>query len=193
MFKIRLAEPRDVPALDLLIPSAVRSLSTGFYSARQVEFAIRYVFGPDTQLIQDQTYYVAVAGPTIIGCGGWSQRTTLFGGDQTKTAGDLPIEPGADPARIRAFFVDPRWVRRGVASAILRSCSDAAQRAGFRSLELVATLPGEPLYAAAGFRAVERYQLELPEGVGLPVVRMLKDLPDRAALTSVSTSDGDRD
>jgi GNAT superfamily N-acetyltransferase len=180
MFEIRLAEPRDVPAIDLLIPSAVRSLSTGFYSARQIECAIRYVFGPDTQLIQDQTYYVAVAGPTIIGCGGWSRRTTLFGGDQAKTTGDLLIEPGANPARIRAFFVDPRWVRRGVASAILKSCSDAAKRAGFQALELVATLPGEPLYAAAGFRAVERYELDLPGGVDLPVVRMLKDLPDSA-------------
>jgi GNAT superfamily N-acetyltransferase len=180
MFRIRLAEPRDLPALDLLIPSAVRSLSTGFYSARQIECAIRYVFGPDTQLIQDQTYYVAEAGPTIIGCGGWSKRTTLFGGDQTKAAGDPLIEPGANPARIRAFFVDPRWARRGVASAILTSCSDAARLAGFRSLELVATLPGEPLYAAAGFRAIERYALELPGSVDLPVVRMLKDLPDSA-------------
>lgn len=181
MFEIRLAEPRDVPALDLLIPSAVRSLSAGFYSARQIESAIRHVFGPDTQLIQDQTYYVAVAAPAnLIGCGGWSKRTTLYGGDQAKTAGDLLIEPGAHPARIRAFFVDPGWARRGVASAILNSCSAAARRAGFRALELVATLPGEPLYAAAGFRAVERYELELPDGVDLPVVRMLKDLPDIA-------------
>jgi GNAT superfamily N-acetyltransferase len=181
VFEIRLAEPRDVPALDLLIPSAVRSLSVGFYSARQIESAIRYVFGADTQLIRDQTYYVVVVGATIIGCGGWSKRTTLFGGDQAKTTGDMLIVPGASPARIRAFFVDARWARRGVATAILNSCSDAAKRAGFRALELVATLPGEPLYATAGFRAVERYKLELPDGVDLPVVRMVKELPDLTA------------
>jgi GNAT superfamily N-acetyltransferase len=176
MFEVRLAELRDVPALDVLIPAAVRSLGLGYYSPTQIESAIRYVFGPDSQLIRDQTYYVAVAGPRLIGCGGWSKRMTLYGGDQAKATEEPLIEAGAAPARIRAFFVDPGWARRGVASTILRLCSDAAHRAGFRGLELVATLPGEPLYARRGFRAVDRYDLTLPDGVILPVVRMMKDL-----------------
>lgn len=176
MFSLRLADLSDVPALDLLIPSAARALSAGFYSEQQVESAIVHVFGPDTQLIQDHTYYVAVAGPAVIGCGGWSRRRTLFGGDQAKPASDPLLNPASDPARIRAFFVAPQWSRRGVGRAILNACSLAAQRAGFRTLELVATLPGEPLYLAGGFQAEERFELDLPDGVVLPVVRMTRPL-----------------
>ena len=172
-----MAEAGDIPALDVLIPQAARSLSAGFYSERQIESAVRYIFGPDTQLIRDQTYYVATAGPDdVIGCGGWSQRRTLFGGDQAKASSDPLLDPEVDPARIRAFFVDSRWARRGVGRAILEACCTAARRAGFQALELVATLPGEPLYLAGGFHAVERYELTLPDGVDLPVVRMAKIL-----------------
>jgi GNAT superfamily N-acetyltransferase len=176
MFELRLAEPSDIPALDVLIPAAARSLSAGFYSEPQIESAIRYIFGPDTQLIQDRTFYVATVGSAIIGCGGWSQRRTLFGGDQAKSSSDPRLDPRVDPARIRAFFVDSRWARRGVGRAILDACSNAARHAGFRALELVATLPGEPLYRAGGFQALERFELQLPDGVELPVVRMARSL-----------------
>jgi GNAT superfamily N-acetyltransferase len=176
MFELRLAEPGDVPALDVLIPAAARSLSTGFYSERQIESAIRYIFGPDTQLIRDQTFYVATTDSSLIGCGGWSKRQTLFGGDQAKSSCDPLLDPRTDPARIRAFFVDPRWARCGVGRALLDACSAAARHSGFRALELVATLPGEPLYRAGGFQALDRFDLELPDGVELPVVRMVKSL-----------------
>jgi GNAT superfamily N-acetyltransferase len=176
MFELRLAEPADLPALEVLIPAAAQSLSAGFYSDRQIASAIRYIFGPDTQLIRDRTFYVATVGSTLIGCGGWSQRRNLFGGDQTKSSSDPLLDSRTDPARIRAFFVDSRWARRGVGRAILDACSTAARRAGFRSLELVATLPGEPLYRAGGFHVLERFELQLPDGVELPVVRMAKTL-----------------
>lgn len=173
---VRPAEPEDLLALGALIPAAVRALSAGFYSTAQIESAIVHVFGPDSQLIHDRTYYVAVAGPIIVGCGGWSKRNTLFGGDQAKPSLDPLIDPATSPARIRAFFVDPRWARRGLASAILDACSAAARQEGFRALELVATLPGIPFYAAAGFRTIERFELNLPDGVHLPVARMRKAL-----------------
>ena len=176
MFELRIAELTDLPALDVLIPAAARSLSAGFYSERQIESAIRHIFGPDTQLIHDRTFYVATVDSALIGCGGWSRRRTLFGGDQAKSSSDPLLDPGTDPARIRAFFVDSRWARRGVGRAILEACGTAARRAGFSSLELVATLPGEPLYRAGGFHAQERFELQLPEGVLLPVVRMTKAL-----------------
>ena len=166
MFELRLAEPTDLPALNVLIPAAARSLSAGFYSERQIESAIHYVFGPDTQLIHDQTFYVVTVDSAVIGCGGWSRRRSLFGGDQAKSSSDPPLDPGIDPARIRAFFVDSRWARRGVGQAILDACCAAAQPAGFRALELVATLPGEPLYRAGGFHVLERYELQLPDGDG---------------------------
>jgi GNAT superfamily N-acetyltransferase len=176
MFELRLAEPSDIPALDVLIPAAARSLSAGCYSERQIESAIRYIFGADSQLIRDQTFYVAMADSAIIGCGGWSKRWTLFGGDQAKSSSDPLLDPRTDPARIRAFFVSSRWARRGVGRALLDACSIAARRAGFRALELVATLPGEPLYRAGGFQALERFELQLPDGVELPVVRMVRSL-----------------
>ncbi len=176
MFELRLAEPTDLPALDILIPVAVRSLSTGFYSERQIESAIRHIFGPDTQLVHDRTFYVATVESALIGCGGWSRRRTLFGGDQVKSFSDPLLDPKTDPARIRAFFVDPRWARRGVGRAILDTCGTAARRAGFRALELIATLPGESLYRAGGFHTLERFELQLPDGVELPVVRMAKTL-----------------
>ena len=176
MFELRLATPDDIPALEILIPRAARSLSADFYSERQIDSAIRYIFGPDTQLIRDQTYFVATAGPAIIGCGGWSKRGTLFGGDQAKAASDPLLDPEIDPARIRAFFVDSGWARRGVGRSILEACCTAARQAGFRSLELVATLPGEPLYLAGGFQPIERSVLNLPDCVDLPVVRMARSL-----------------
>ncbi len=179
MFELRLAEPDDLPALEVLIPAAARSLSAGFYSERQIESAIRYIFGPDTQLIRDRTLYVVTVDSTLIGCGGWSRRRTLFGGDQAKSSSDPLLDPTIDPARIRAFFVDPRWARRGVGRAILDACGTAAEQAGFRALELVATLPGEPLYRAGGFSVLDRFELRLPDGTELPVARMARALERR--------------
>jgi GNAT superfamily N-acetyltransferase len=172
MVTLRLATLDDLPALRALIPASVRALSQGFYTPQQVESAIRHVFGPDTQLIADGTYFAAEAEGTIVGCGGWSRRRTLYGGDQMKDAEDPLLDPAAEAARIRAFFVHPAWARRGVASAIMHACRDAAAQAGFQRLELMATLPGEPLYRAFGFEARERVESTLPDGVRVPFVRM---------------------
>jgi GNAT superfamily N-acetyltransferase len=173
-FAVRLATAADLPALERLIPRSVRGLSRGYYDERQIESAIRHVFGPDTQLIADGTYFVVTAGDSIVGCGGWSKRRTLYGGDQMKSGADPLVDPASEPARIRAFFVDPEWSRRGIGSKLMDACVDAARAAGFRTLELAATLPGVPLYRAFGFRELERVQAPTPDGVGLPIVRMAR-------------------
>ncbi|HEX2095066.1 MAG TPA: GNAT family N-acetyltransferase [Longimicrobiaceae bacterium] len=176
MVTLRLATPGDLPALRELIPLSVRALSRGYYTPAQIESAIRHVFGPDTQLVADGTYFVAEAGGCLAGCGGWSRRRTLYGGDQMKETEDPLLDPATEAARIRAFFVHPEWARRGVGSAILRACTRAAREAGFRSLELMATLPSEPLYRAFGFEAVERVESTLPDGVVVDFVRMIRRL-----------------
>jgi len=170
--RVRLATPADLPALLELIPRSVRGLSRAYYSDAQIEGAIEHVFGPDTQLIADGTYFVVEAGSALVGCGGWSRRRTLYGGDQMKGEADPLVDPALEPARIRAFFVDPGWARRGIGTALLDACVGAARAAGFRRLELAATLPGVPLYRAYGFEPLERIEAPLGEGLGLPIVRM---------------------
>src|SRR5262249_9790336 len=160
-------------ALERLIPRSVRGLSRGYYDDAQIESAIRFVFGPDTQLIADGTYFVVVtASDSIVGCGGWSRRRTLYGGDQMKSGADPLVDPATEPGRIRAFFVDPDWSRRGIGSKLMNACVDAARAGGFHTLELAATLPGVPLYRAFGFRELEQVTAPTPDGVGLPIVRM---------------------
>ncbi len=170
--QLRLATPADVPALRALIEASARGLSDGFYAAEQVDAAVAHVFGVDTQLIADGTYFVLDAPDGPAAAGGWSARRTLFGGDQMKTGTDARLDPASEPARIRAFFVHPRWARRGLARRLYAACSRAAWDAGFRTFELMATRPGEPLYAALGFAVVERVTTELPGGVAVPFARM---------------------
>lgn len=170
--QIRVATVADIPALNQLIPQSARALSAGFYTEREAEAAIRYVFGVDTQLVADQTYFVAEEDGAVIGCGGWSRRSSLYGGDQKKTGPDPLLDPAKDAARIRAFFVHPGHARRGVASTLMRACIAAANAAGFTRLELVATLPGEPLYQRFGFVALERFEDTLPDSTRVRVVRM---------------------
>lgn len=177
--RVRVATEADVPALRTLIPASVRGLSRGFYSEAEIESAIEHVFGVDSQLVADGTYFAADAEGTLVGCGGWSRRRTLYGGDQMKADEDPLLDPGRDPARIRAFFVHPGWARRGVGAAILKACVDAARDAGFHELELAATLPGVPLYAAFGFEARERTAAPLPDGTRLPIVRMTRSIDGR--------------
>ncbi len=157
-----------------LIHASVRGLSRGFYTDEQVESAIRHVFGVDTVLVEDGTYFCVMAGETIVGCGGWSRRQTHYGGDHAKHESDTLIDPATDPARIRAFFVHPDWARRGIGRMLLDACADAARSAGFRTLMLVSTMPGEPLYRAYGFAPVEEMNLSLPDGVTLPLLRMVR-------------------
>ncbi len=179
MTRIRLAAAEDLPALQELIPISARELSRGYYTREQTESAIRYVFGPDSRLIADGTYFVAEDGAVLAGCGGWSRRRTLYGGDQMKAGEDPLLDPATDAARVRAFFVHPAFARRGIGSGILGACMDAARAAGFRRMELASTLPGVPLYEAFGFEARERIEVPMPDGLTLPVIRMERALDDR--------------
>jgi GNAT superfamily N-acetyltransferase len=169
---LRVATLDDVVALRRLIETSARGLSAGFYSPEQIEAAVVHVFGVDTQLIADGTYFVIDAEDGPAAAGGWSARRTLYGGDQTKTEIDTRLDPRTDAARIRAFFVHPRWARQGLARRLYAACANAAWNAGFREFELMATRPGEPLYDALGFTVVERVVVRLPGGVEVPFARM---------------------
>ncbi len=172
----RLARLDDVPALQGLIARSARGLSEPFYTSAQAEAAIRHVFGVDTQLIRDATYYLAECEKTPLACGGWSRRRTLYGGDQAKSGPDPPLDPAREPARLRAFFVDPSAARQGLGRTLVEICAAAARASGFRAIELAATLPGVPLYRATGFTDVESLELDLPGGVRLPIIRMRREL-----------------
>ena len=170
----RLATDQDIPVLRELIPLSAKALSQGYYSDREIESAIAHVFGVDSQLIADGTYYVAVADGRIVGCGGWSKRKTLFGGDQMKGEVDDLLDPARDAARIRAFFVHPEFARRGIGRTVMERCEAAARAHGFTRMEMGATLPGEPLYTAMGYTVAERIDYRMPDGVALPILRMIK-------------------
>lgn len=166
----------DAAALRSLIDTSVRSLSAPHYSPLQIEAALQHVFGVDTQLIADSTYYV-VPGPNgPRAAGGWSARRTLYGGDQMKAGEDPRLDPAVDAARIRAFFVHPDSARQGLARLLYSTCERAALGAGFRELELMATLPGVPLYRALGFRVVEHVVTTLPNGIDVPFIRMARQI-----------------
>jgi GNAT superfamily N-acetyltransferase len=173
---LRLATEDDVPALRVLIEASVRELSPSFYSPAQIAGALQHVFGPDTALIRDRTYYLLAADDEVAAAGGWSRRRTLYGGDQMKDGPDPLLDPAREPARIRAFFVHPRWARQGLGRRLFERCLADAAQAGFSRLELMATLPGEPLYRALGFAELERLTVSLPGHVELPVVRMSRDI-----------------
>jgi GNAT superfamily N-acetyltransferase len=176
-FTIRVATAADIPGLAELIPLSARELSGAFYTPAEVDAAVAHVFGVDTQLIADGTYFVTMIGDRIVGCGGWSKRETICGGDKAKGgAVDRLIDPKTEPTRIRAFFVHPAFARRGIGRRILIECEQAAIAAGFTSAELAGTLPGEPLYAAHGYEVIERTNVPTPTGVPLPIVRMRKRL-----------------
>ena len=172
---LRAATPADVPALEALIAGSARALGRGYYTDAQNEAAIAHVFGVDSELVADGCYFVAEIDGALAGCGGWSRRTTLFGGDNFVGRGSGFLDPAHDRARIRAFFVAPHAARRGVGAALLAACERAAADAGFTGLALMATLPGEPFYAAHGFRATGRTELSF-DGVSVPFVPMEKNI-----------------
>lgn len=183
---IRLAVPADVPVLRDLIDASVRGLQAQDYTPSQIESALATVYGVDSQLIADGTYFAAEAqlekaqlekeqpAPVIVGCGGWSKRKTLYGGDQWTGREAALLEPQRDAAKIRAFFVHPSWARRGIGTLILQACEDAAVAAGFSRFEMGATLTGVPLYQARGYVGLENLEVPLANGETLPIVRMEK-------------------
>jgi GNAT superfamily N-acetyltransferase len=171
----RLAKLEDIPSLNHLIALSVRGLSTSYYTLKQIESSIKFVFGVDTQLVKDGTYFIAQIDEVIVGCGGWSKRNTLYGGDQHKEIADPLLNPAIDAARIRAFFVHPDYARRGVGKHIINVCELAARANGFTKFELGATLPGVPLYLAMGYYSVQTILQPLPDGEVLEIVKMRKD------------------
>ncbi len=173
---IRVATMEDIPALHELIPQSARGLSQGYYTPQQIESAIKYIFGVDTQLIADETYYIAEAEGQVVGCGGWSKRKTLYGGDQMKAEQDPLLDPKEDAGRIRAFFIHPDWARKGIGRRIIEACEEAAKADGFTRMELGATLPGEPLYAAMGYEVTDRFDISMGDGTTLPCAHMNKQL-----------------
>ena len=173
---LSVATRADIPALSALIADSARHLSKGFYTVQEAESAISYVFGVDTALIDDRTYYIARLDDSLAGCGGWSRRNTLYGGDQRPVGETSLLDPSRDPARIRAFFVAPAAARRGVGRRLLEACELGASAGGFRSLTLMATLPGVPFYQALGFTPDEDIVDILPDGTPLRFVRMSKQI-----------------
>lgn len=176
---IRLASLEDIPALTNLIPESARTLQANYYTPEQIEGALGTVFGVDSQLIHDGTYFVAESASQIIGCGGWSKRKTLYGGDQSKKVEENQLlDSSVDPAKIRAFFVHPAWAQRGIGSQIIRQCEVAALAAGFKTIEIIATLAGEPLYRKFGYHTTRQFEIVLPNKSTLPVVRMFKSFAE---------------
>ena len=172
-FAHRLARIDDCPALEALIDASIRELLKPHLSAAQVE-ASREIMGLDTQLIDDRTYFVVESGGRFAGCGGWSGRVTPFGGDHSSNRDDRLLDPGTDPARVRAMYTHPDFARRGVGRMILSLCEAAAAEAGFSRVELVATLAGERLYAACGYEVLGQVVEITASGMSIPTVRMAK-------------------
>jgi GNAT superfamily N-acetyltransferase len=179
--QIRKATRTDVPRLREVIEASVRGLQAEYYSPAQVEGALQSVYGVDSRLLADETYLAAEVSDSrgnakIVACGGWSKRKTLYGGDQYGGREDSLLDPAHDAAKIRAFFVHPKWARRGIGSLILEACERAAVDAGFTRLEMGATLSGVAFYEAKGYVQIEKQAVPLGNGEALPIVRMAKRL-----------------
>ena len=173
---LRKARLEDRDRISQLIELSARGLSRQEYTNEQIEEAIREVFGVDSELIKDGTYFVAEVGSALVGCGGWSKRRTLFGGDQFADRESAELDPESEAAKIRAFFVHPDWARRGIGRSILERCERAARMSGFRSLELMATLPGLKFYRSLGYAGSERITYESGRGTTIEFVPMRKEL-----------------
>ena len=181
-FTLRLATEADIPALHALIEASVRGLQARDYTPAQIEGALGTVLGLDTQLIADQTYFVAetfdqdtTGHQRMAGCGGWSKRKTLFGADRGPGREPDLLNPTVDAAKVRAIFVHPAFARRGLGSLILATVEAAARASGFTRYEMGSTLTGVPLYRLKGYVEVERIAVPLPNGEALPVVRMVNN------------------
>lgn len=165
----------DAAAIEILMKESIAGLGPATYDPQQVTSAVQYIAKPDPQLIADETYFVVFDGEEMVGCGGWSHRAKLFTGGDVE-ADPRPLDPASDSARIRAMFVRSDQARRGIGRAILAACEEEARQAGFRTLELMATLPGLPLYEACGYTVEESAEIVLPDGVRLGGARMTKVL-----------------
>jgi len=175
-FTHRLAQIEDLDALRALMRRSIGHLQQGFLSPEQVS-ASHKVMGLDSQLVRDQTYFIVEKQGVIAGCGGWSWRATLFGGDDSVVAREpAPLDPATDAARIRAMYTAPAFTRQGVGGQIMDLCESAARARGFRRVEMMATLAGVPLYEARGYVPIEHFSPAPIDGVVVPLIRMGKDL-----------------
>ena len=177
-FTIRKATLADQAAIEKLIAESVRGLSRGDYDARQIELSIKTVFGVDTELITDRTYFIVETETgEMAGCGGWSRRKTLYGASVYSLSRDSELlDPERDAARIRAFFIHPAFARQGIGTMILNECEREARAHGFKSAEMMATLPGVRLYAARGYTGDDQVKVPIGENVDIICVKMRKSL-----------------
>ena len=188
---VRQARSSDVDALAELIEASVRGLGPPHYDRDQIESSLEHLFGVDTTMIGDGTYFVAEVEGEMAGCGGWSPRKTPFGGDRAEAYREPELrDPESDPAILRAFFVHPEWTRRGIGTLLVEESERAALEAGFRSFELVSTLPGLPLYRTLGYRIVEPVPIALPDGAVIEAYRMVKDGPGDSGGTDRPAGEG---
>ncbi|GAA1855329.1 GNAT family N-acetyltransferase [Asanoa iriomotensis] len=169
---IRAATRADLPSLAPVITAAIEESQRAYLDPAQIASS-RAIMGVDTQLVDDGTYFVVETDGAVAGCGGWSRRATLYGGDHSTGRDAALLDPATEPARIRAMYTHPAYTRRGVGRLVLAHCERAAHAEGFRTLELMATLSGQPLYAAAGFVAVE-HLTDATGGAPVPLIKMRK-------------------
>lgn len=176
-FHLRVATAADVAEIRRLIEASVRELQAKDYTPAEIEASVRTVFTVDSRLIADSTYFVVLTEKDeLAGCGGWSYRRTLYGGDhQVEKTEPEPLDPAVDAAKVRAIFVHPRFARMGVGSRILAAAEEAAVKAGFRRFEMGSTLTGVALYAQKGYREVGRVKVPVGDGEEIEVVRMVKE------------------
>ena len=173
--RIRKATAGDIPRIEEVMRESTSTLGARYYDERQTASATEQITVPDRQLIDDETYFVVVEDDDgIVGCGGWSKRAKLYTGSGSTDA--RLLDPGTEAARVRAMFVLSSHARRGIGRLILETCEDEARRAGFRRVELMATLPGEPFYLACGYHVRERAEIHLNDGVILGGAMMEKAL-----------------
>jgi N-acetylglutamate synthase-like GNAT family acetyltransferase len=173
---IRKATAGDLPEIERLMRASMDALGARFYDPQQVASAVRYIAVADTNLVDDGTYFVVEEEGRLVACGGWSSRRKLFSGPSAQDAVTGRLDPAVDAAKIRAMFVDPAHARRGLGRQILDASEADAAASGFRTFELMATLPGVPLYTSCGYEEIEKTPIELPDGVQLPCVRMSKHI-----------------
>jgi N-acetylglutamate synthase-like GNAT family acetyltransferase len=174
---IRKAVRADIPAIERVMRASVAGLGASYYDPQQIASAVEQITVPDVQLIDDDTFFVVEEEGRIIACGGWSKRKKLYTGSAEQASVDGLLDPATDAARIRAMFVDPAFARRGLGRLILQASEEDARRAGFRAFELMATLPGVPLYAACGYEQFEETTIDLADGMRIGGVRMRKRNP----------------
>lgn len=175
MLSLRIATQDDEPAMRALMQRAIAELLKPYLPAEGVAASFE-VMGLDSQLIADGTYFAVIENGVIAGCGGWSRRATLFGGDHSKGRDAALLDPARDAARVRAMYTDPAHTRRGIGRMILDACEAAARTEGFTRVELAATLAGEPLYRACGYQTIEHFVSRTSTGIDVPLIRMGKAL-----------------